>query len=157
EMITETLEASGRDENYVEINQIVKALMGSMYIPRSVETKVSYKSGLLVSEMRRDKMTRVVENLVRNAVEAMPDGGTLEVDISQRQGNAVIEVRDEGEGIPPEAMDRLFEPFNSTKQGHAGLGLAFCKRTLESIGGSIEAEADEAGTTMVVTVPLRSF
>ena len=157
EMITETLEASGRDENYVEINQIVKAVMGSMYIPRSVETKVSYQSGLLVSEMRRDKMTRVVENLGRNALEAMPDGGTLEVNIFQRQGNAVIEVMDEGEGIPPEAMDRLFEPFNSTKQGHAGLGLAFCKRTLESIGGSIEAEADETGTTMVVTVPLRSF
>jgi len=157
EMITETLEASGRDENYVEINQIVKTVMGSMYIPRSVETKVSYQSGLLVSEMRRDKMTRVVENLVRNAVEAMPDGGTLEVNISQRQRNAMIEVRDQGGGIPLEAKDRLFEPFNSTKQGHAGLGLAFCKRTLESMGGSIEAIVDERGTTMAVTVPLRNF
>jgi len=157
EIITETLEASGRDEDYVEINQIVKTVMGSMYIPRSVETKVSYQSGLLVSEVRRDKMTRVVENLVRNAVEAMPDGGTLEVKIYQRQGNAVIEVRDEGEGIPLEAMDRLFEPFNSTKQGHAGLGLAFCKRTLESMGGSIEAIVDETGSTLVVTVPLRYF
>ncbi|HUV54771.1 MAG TPA: ATP-binding protein [Candidatus Krumholzibacteriaceae bacterium] len=157
EMITETLEASGRSEEYVEINQIVKTVLGSMYIPRSVETKVSYQSGLLVSEMRRDKMTRIVENLMRNAVEAMPDGGTLEVSISQMQGNAVIEVRDEGEGIPLEAKDRLFEPFNSTKQGHAGLGLAFCKRTLESMGGSIEAEAEETGTTMVVTVPLRNF
>jgi len=157
EIITETLEASGRDEDYVEINQIVKTVMESMYIPRSVETKVSYQSGLLVSEVRRDKMTRVVENLVRNAVEAMPDGGTLEVKIYQMQGNAVIEVRDEGEGIPLEAMDRLFEPFNSTKQGHAGLGLAFCKRTLESMGGSIEAIVDETGSTLVVTVPLRYF
>ncbi|HUV54974.1 MAG TPA: ATP-binding protein [Candidatus Krumholzibacteriaceae bacterium] len=157
ELITETLEASGRDADYVEINQIVKTVMGSMYIPRSVETKVSYQSGLLVSEVRRDKMTRVVENLVRNAVESMPNGGTLEVSISQIQGNARIEVRDQGEGIPLEAMDRLFEPFNSTKQGHAGLGLAFCKRTLESMGGSIEAIVDEKGTTMVVTVPLRNF
>jgi PAS domain S-box-containing protein len=157
EIITETLEASGRDEIYVELNQIVKTVMGFIYIPRSVETKVSYQSGLLVSEMRRDKITRVVENLVRNAVEAMPDGGTLEVNISQRQRNAIIEVRDQGGGIPLEAKDRLFEPFNSTKQGHAGLGLAFCKRTLESLGGSIEAVVDETGTTMAITVPLRNF
>jgi len=87
----------------------------------------------------------------------MPDGGTLEVNISQRQRNAIIEVRDQGGGIPLEAKDRLFEPFNSTKQGHAGLGLAFCKRTLESMGGSIEAVVDETGTTMAITVPLRNF
>jgi len=157
EMITETLEASGRDEGYVEINQIVKTVMGSIYIPRSVKTKVSYQSGLLVSEVRGDKMTRVVENLVRNAVEAMPEGGTLEVEISRVGGDARIEVRDEGGGIPPEAADRLFEPFNSTKQGHAGLGLAFCRRTLESMGGSIEASVSEKGTAMVVTVPLRNL
>jgi len=157
EMITETLEASGRDEGYVEINQIVKTAMESIYIPRSIETRVSYQSGLLVSEVRRDKMTRVVENLVRNAVEAMPDGGTLEVKISRVERDAMIEVWDEGGGIPPEALDRLFEPFNSTKQGHAGLGLAFCRRTLEPMGGSIGAVAGEKGTTMVVTVPLRNL
>jgi PAS domain S-box-containing protein len=157
EMITETLEASGRGEGYVEINQVVKTVMESIYVPRSVETRVSYMNGLLVSEVRGDKMTRVVENLVRNAVEAMPDGGALEVKISRVEGNARIEVRDEGGGIPPEAMDRLFEPFNSTKQGHAGLGLAFCRRTLESMGGSIEAAVDEQGTAMVVTVPLRNI
>ncbi len=157
EMITETLEASGRDEGYVEINQIVKTVMESIYIPRSVEARVSYMSGLLVSEVRGDKMTRVVENLVRNAVEAMPDGGTLEVKISRVEGDARIEVRDEGGGIPPEALDRLFEPFNSTKHGHAGLGLAFCKRTLEAMGGTIEAVAGDKGTAMVVTVPLRNL
>jgi signal transduction histidine kinase len=131
--------------------------MESIYIPRSVETKISYQGGLLVSEARGDKMTRVVENLVRNAVEAMPDGGTLEVRISRVEGDARIEVKDEGGGIPPEALDRLFEPFNSTKQGHAGLGLAFCRRTLESMGGSIEAVAVEKGTALVVTVPLRNL
>ncbi len=156
EMITETLETRVVD-GFVEVNQVVKAVMESIYIPRSVETKVSYQGGLLVSEARGDKMTRVVENLVRNAVEAMPDGGTLEVKISRTEGDARIEVRDEGGGIPPEALDRLFEPFNSTKQGHAGLGLAFCRRTLESMGGSIEAVAVEKGTALVVTVPLRNL
>ncbi len=157
EMITETMEAGGRDGGFVEMNQIVKTVMESIYIPRSVETRVSYMSGLLVSEVRGDKMTRVIENLVRNAVEAMPDGGTLEVKISLVERNAKIEVRDEGGGIPPEALDRLFEPFNSTKQGHAGLGLVFCRRTLEYMDGSIEAVAGDKGTAMVVTVPLRNL
>ena len=157
EIITDTLETSSKDENFVEINQVVKTVMETVYIPRSIETKLSLLSGLLVSEVDRSKITRVIENLVRNAIEAMSDGGTLEINISGGQQNVNIEVKDTGAGIPPEALDRLFEPFNSTKQGHAGLGLAFCKSTLESIGGSIEAETDETGTTMVVTVPLRSF
>ncbi|MCK4582514.1 PAS domain S-box protein, partial [Candidatus Bathyarchaeota archaeon] len=156
EIITDTLETSSKDENFVEINQVVKTVMETVYIPRSIETKLSLLSGLLVSEVDRSKITRVIENLVRNAVEAMSDGGTLEINISGGQQNVNIEVKDTGAGIPPEALDRLFEPFNSTKQGHAGLGLAFCKSTLESIGGSIEAETEETGTTMVVTVPLRS-
>lgn len=157
EIITDTLETSSKDENFVEINQVVKTVMETVYIPRSIETKLSLLSGLLVSEVDRSKITRVIENLVRNAIEAMSDGGTLEINISGGQQNVNIEVKDTGAGIPPEALDRLFEPFNSTKQGHAGLGLAFCKSTLESMGGSIEAITDKTGTTMVVTVPLRSF
>lgn len=157
EIITDTLETSSKDENFVEINQVVKTVMETVYIPRSIETKLSLLSGLLVSEVDRSKITRVIENLVRNAVEAMSDGGTLEINISGGQQNVKIEVKDTGAGIPPEALDRLFEPFNSTKQGHAGLGLAFCKSTLESMGGSIEAITDKTGTTMAVTIPLRSF
>jgi signal transduction histidine kinase len=157
EIISDTLETSSKDENFVEINQVVKSVMESVYIPRSIETTLSLQSGLLVSEVDRSQITRVIENLVRNAVEAMSDGGTLEINISRDQQNVKIEVKDTGAGIPPPAMDRLFEPFNSTKQGHAGLGLAFCKSTLESLGGSIEAASDKKGTTMVVTVPMRNF
>lgn len=157
EIITNTLETSSKNESYVEINQAVKTVMETVYIPRSIETKLSLLSGLLVSEVDRGKITRVIENLVRNAVEAMSDGGTLEINISGGQQGVKIEVKDTGVGIPPEAMDRLFEPFNSTKQGHAGLGLASSKSTLESMGGSIEAFSEKTGTTIVVTVPLRSF
>lgn len=157
DIISDTLETSSKDENFVEINQVVKSVMESVYIPRSIETTLSLQSGLLVSEVDRSQITRVIENLVRNAVEAMSDGGTLEINISRDQQNVKIEVKDTGAGIPPQAMDRLFEPFNSTKQGHAGLGLAFCKSTLESLGGSIEAASDKKGTTMVVTVPLRNY
>jgi signal transduction histidine kinase len=157
EIITDTLETSSKDENYVEINQVVKSVMESIYIPRSIETKLSLQSGLLVSEVDRSKITRVIENLVRNAVEAMSDGGTLEINISRDQQNVKIEIKDTGAGIPPQTLDRLFEPFNSTKQGHVGLGLAFCKSTLESMGGSIEAKTGKTGAIMMITIPLKNM
>ena len=157
EIITDTLETSSKDENFVEINQAVKTVIESVYIPRSINTKLSLQSGLLVSDVDRSKITRVIENLVRNSVEAMSGGGILEITITRDQLNAKIEVNDTGPGIPPQTLDMLFEPFISTKQGHAGLGLAFCKRTMESMGGSLEAVSDKTGATMVVTVPLRNF
>jgi signal transduction histidine kinase len=87
----------------------------------------------------------------------MSHGGTLEITIRKDQQKAKIEIRDTGAGIPPEALKRLFELFNSTKDGHVGLGLAFCKSTLDSIGGSIEVgDTSERGTTMVITIPLKN-
>ncbi|MBN2336328.1 response regulator [Candidatus Bathyarchaeota archaeon] len=155
DIITETLEASSRDEVFVEINQIVKSVMETTYIPRTIKTEYTYVEGLLVSDAGRGRVTRVIENLVRNAVEAMPGSGTLRITVSNSEGYARIDVTDTGTGISSDALDRLFEPFNSTKPGHSGLGLAFCKRTVESMGGSLGYETGDKGTTVTVYVPLR--
>jgi signal transduction histidine kinase len=81
----------------------------------------------------------------------------LEVKVATRQNQARIEVKDSGPGIPPQAMDRLFQPFNTTKQGHSGLGLAFAKKAVEAAGGSIEAKTSDKGTVIVVAVPARNL
>ncbi|MFH2112687.1 MAG: ATP-binding protein [Candidatus Bathyarchaeota archaeon] len=157
EMIRETVSASIMNGSFSEVNSVVRAVVEAGYLPRNIKVKTVYSEGALVTEVPREKMTRVLENLVRNAVEAMPTGGTLEVKVTARQGSAKLEVRDTGPGIPPHALDRLFQPFNTTKQGHSGLGLAFAKKTVEAAGGSIEAKTGEKGTVMVVTVPTRSL
>jgi two-component system sensor histidine kinase AtoS len=67
-----------------------------------------------------------------------------------------IEVKDTGMGIHERAMYKLFHPFNTTKPGHSGLGLAFCKNIIESNGGSLEMnETSDKGTTFVIKLPLK--
>ncbi|MCW4051206.1 MAG: ATP-binding protein [Candidatus Bathyarchaeota archaeon] len=156
DIIRETVVASSRDIDLVEVNQIVKSVVESVYIPRSIKTKVAYQTGLLISDIEHGKMTRVLENLVHNAVEAMPDGGSLEIKITTQAETARIEVRDTGPGIPSKILTKLFTPFTTTKPGHSGLGLAFCKKTVEAIGGSIEAQTSNKGTRVTVTIPLRN-
>jgi PAS domain S-box-containing protein len=157
DMIRETVAAPIMGGSFSEVNVVVKSVLELAYVPRNVHVRSALSEAKLIAEVPVEKMTRLLDNLVRNAVESMENGGTLEVKVTARQGSAKIEVRDTGSGIPPHAMDRLFQPFNTTKKGHSGLGLAYAKETLEAAGGSIEAKTGEKGTTMVVTVPTRSL
>jgi two-component system sensor histidine kinase AtoS len=106
-------------------------------------------------EIDENSFTRVLRNLLNNAIEAMPGGGTLSLKVTSLY-DVAIEVRDTGGGIHERAMNKLFQPFNTTKQGHSGLGLAFCKNTIESNGGSLEmSETSDKGTTFILKLPLR--
>jgi len=153
--IRETVMASIVDGSLTEINSAVRSVLEGFSVPRNIRVRMTLSEEALVSEAPREKVARLLENIVRNAVEAMPDGGTLEVKVTPRHGSASVEVRDTGPGIPLHAMDRLFQPFNTTKKGHSGLGLAYVKRTVEAMGGSVEAKSGDKGTAMVVTFPAR--
>ena len=100
------------------------------------------------------KMRRVLDNLIRNALDAMPSGGDLR--ISTRRGDEWrrIEVSDTGVGIAEEDMANLFIPFYSRKAGGLGLGLVFCKEIVEAHGGTISVISDvDEGTNVTITLP----
>ena len=80
-------------------------------------------------------------NLVLNAMDAMPEGGTLEIVTLQGADKVRIDVGDTGTGIPPEDLNQLFEPFFTTKSQGTGLGLANAKRVLEQHGGDIQGKS----------------
>lgn len=93
-------------------------------------------------------------NIVRNGREAMPDGGKMRIRTARDNGSAVIEVADEGEGIPADAVDRVFEPFYSTKTNGTGLGLSLTQQIVSEHGGSIEIAANAPrGTRVMVVLP----
>jgi signal transduction histidine kinase len=118
--------------------------------PLAAERKVAVitsASGYCAAD--REKLRRAVLNLARNAVEATPDGGTVELAASADSGGgAVIEVLDRGPGMSAEARAKLFRPFFTTKERGTGLGLALAKKVADAHRGMLELSPREGGGTV---------
>jgi len=104
------------------------------------------------------KVTRVMHNLVRNAVEAMtPRGGSLTVRAFRERNDLMITVSDTGRGIPKDIEGRLFQSFvTSGKRGGTGLGLAIVKKIVDEHGGTILVDSSEKGATFTIRLPQES-
>ena len=101
-----------------------------------------------------DLLHRAFQNLVLNALDAMPAGGTLTLKTSDRGDNVRIEVTDTGKGLTPEECARLFTPYYTTKQQGTGLGLAIVQSVVSDHHGGISVASEEGrGTTFVIDLP----
>jgi len=101
-------------------------------------------------------LKQVILNLLLNALQAMPDGGSLGVVAQTRGGVVWVRVTDTGSGIAPEHLERVFDPFFSTKREGTGLGLSICYGVVERHGGEISVESDFGrGTEVTVRLPQR--
>lgn len=122
-------------------------------------TEVSFKSSQSDLKIYADpeQLIRVMNNLITNALQAIPADREpkVEVDISQQGQEVLIKVSDNGEGIPEERREKIFEPRFTTKSKGMGLGLALVKRIIDSFKGRIEFETELGlGTTFSVYLPL---
>jgi two-component system NtrC family sensor kinase len=101
---------------------------------------------------------QVAFNLLKNAMEASPAGSTVTVRAAHASGTITVEVLDEGRGIAPEHLDRIFEPFFTSKAPGkgTGLGLAIVHRIVTDHGGSVHAgnRADRAGACFRIEIPV---
>jgi signal transduction histidine kinase len=105
-----------------------------------------------LAEYDDEKIKQVLHNLVRNAVEATGAGGSVRLRLATRRGEAVIEIEDDGPGIPPEAP--IFEPFFTTKEAGTGLGLAIVHRIVSDHGGTVDVRSRPGSTVFSVGLPL---
>ncbi len=104
-----------------------------------------------------DLLHRALQNLVLNALDAMPAGGTLTLRTSAHDGGVRLEVADSGQGLTPEECSRLFTPYYTSKQHGTGLGLAIVQSVVSDHGGTISVSSDPGrGTTFRIELPLRS-
>lgn len=116
-----------------------------------IEYDVPDSTVLLCDE---NQMKQVFINLIKNAMEAMPNGGTVTIESKTDGGRALISVRDRGCGIPPEKLAKLGEPFYTTKQNGNGLGLMVTKKIIEEHEGTLNIQSELGkGTIVTMSVP----
>jgi PAS domain S-box-containing protein len=101
------------------------------------------------------QIKQVVLNVMKNALEALPNGGLLNVQLERENACAKISIQDNGAGIPPERMKHLGEPFYSTKEKGTGLGLMICQKIIKEHNGSISIQSNvNEGTTVSLLLPI---
>ena len=106
-----------------------------------VAAKIDLAPNLPAISADPEQMTRVLRNLVLNAIDAMPQGGALMVKTAARNGGIRMEIADTGQGLTPEECDRLFTPYYTTKTHGTGLGLAIVQSVISDHQGSISVES----------------
>ena len=107
--------------------------------------------------MDEKQIRQLVLNLVRNGIEAMSRHGELTIKTSRKKDRVVLSMKDQGNGIPPEVLEKLGTPFFTTKETGTGLGLPVCYRIAESHNARIEIETGKRGTTFIVSFQVPSL
>jgi signal transduction histidine kinase len=107
----------------------------------------------LVAEVDVAKLHELVQNLVRNAAEAVAPGGRVSIAVRGDAARCSIRVADDGPGIPDDVVPRIYEPFFSTKEGGTGLGMSIVHSLVTLHGGAIELETGPHGTAFTVSLP----
>ena len=137
----------------VDLNNLLQDAISRIDIPEGIEVETS-PGEVLSTRADPDMILRAFLNLISNGVDAMPKGGVLSVETKANDSDIEISIRDTGEGIPEENMEKLFTPLFSTKAKGVGLGLYITKSLVEAHNGTINVETVEGeGTTFTITLP----
>ncbi|MEJ2744763.1 MAG: ATP-binding protein [bacterium] len=105
--------------------------------------------------LNADQIRQVIVNLVRNAIQAMPNGGRITVEVKYARGQVMMSVTDSGCGIPEGQVEKIFDPYFTTREGGAGLGLMIVQRIVSEHGGDVLVATNPGkGTTMTVRLPV---
>lgn len=130
-------------------------LLITVSLPKNIEAFAICNKHLPTLKLDLTFLKRILVNLATNAIQAMPNGGTLTIRTFERKGKAVISVEDTGMGITEEIKPKLFQPLMTTKSKGQGFGLAVVKRLVEAQGGSIRFESESGkGTKFIIEFPL---
>ncbi len=131
-------------------------LLGPELDRKGIQLNLEVAPDLPAIETDRNQVLQVLINLIRNAEEAMLSGGIIQIKAGSK--NSILEVRvsDTGIGIDRENLDKIFDPFYTTKDTGTGLGLSFIRQVMSELGGSISVESQKRkGTTFTLFFPLK--
>ncbi len=144
------------DTRLAEVLAEVLAFQERELADRGVRVEVRSPADLPVVLADKDQVKQVFFNLIKNAAEAMQPGGRLRIEASSDEEHVALAFADNGSGIKPEDLARLFEPYHTTKPGGHGLGMMVVQRIMRAHGGQIAVESDPGrGTTVTLQFPLK--
>lgn len=138
------------------VPQLIEQSLGKCTIPPSVTVKLDIPESLPPLRVDAVQICQVFRNLISNGMEAMPEGGTLEIRAldNEMEKQITVNVHDTGIGMTPEQQAKLFQPLFTTKARGIGLGLVVVKNLTEANGGRIEVQSEAGkGTMFSVTLP----
>ncbi len=148
-----------RERESVEINACVQDCLDMLhgrFEQSGVRTRMELAPTPLVVDGYPVALKRAFLNVITNAKQASPTGGTVTIRTAAEAGWVIVEVLDEGPGIPPKDRERVFDWFASKKPGGTGLGLSLARAAIESCGGSIRVgESPEGGARVTIKLPRR--
>jgi len=146
----------------VKIDELIEGIllvMEKQMKESNIQVEASFDSDIPEVMASTNQMRQVMLNILKNAKEAMPKGGTLTVRTAREGNKILITTQDTGIGIPEEIRDKIFEAFFTTKQKvkGVGLGLSVCYGIIKDHGGEIKVESEEGkGTTFTISLPIGS-
>lgn len=137
------------------LGHLVRGTLDAARIPPEVRVECRVEEPVPVLELDADHVREALTNLLRNAVEAMPEGGVLGVEVSVVDGGAVLAVTDTGAGVSEDDWARIFEPLHSTKPFGVGLGLVTARTLVEAHAGQLVAVPSARGARFEIRLPRR--
>lgn len=140
-----------------DLNQLIRSIewfIGSEAQQADVKVATQLTEDLPKVSVDTNQFTLSIINLIKNAIQAMPSGGNLTIATSHNADSIILSISDDGEGIAPENMDKIFDFLFSTKPHGSGLGLPICRRIIKEHGAEITFESTPGkGSTFTVSFP----
>ncbi|WP_462412906.1 ATP-binding protein [Neobacillus sp. Marseille-QA0830] len=145
------------DCNIIKLIDDVMVLLTPQANMKNIEMVKRTNTERINLNCENTKIKQVFINLIKNSIDSMKNPGKIVIVIDEQKEDVIVKVIDQGCGIPKELLDKLGEPFYTTKEKGTGLGLMVCFQIIESHKGSIQVEsAVNEGTTFTITLPLKS-
>ena len=138
----------------IDINEIIGAAIHRAQIPNNITITKESSEEFIVQQLDGSKMTRVYENIIKNAVESMPGGGVMSIRVTSSENEIAVSINDTGKGMSKEELGDLFQPFYTNKKNAIGFGLVYARQVVEAHSGAIRISSEKGkGTSVTITVP----